>query len=120
RGDVTKPTEEVQPAALSCVDAVKVEFPTDPKEEGKRRAALAAWFADPKNPLTNRSIVNRVWEYHFGRGIAATPNDFGRNGIAPTNPELLDYLASEFAKNGESIKKLTKLIVTSAAYKQSS
>ena len=120
RGDVTKPVEEEAPAAPSCVDAVKVDFPTDPKNEGGRRAALAEWLVNPKNPLTNRSIVNRVWQFHFGRGIAATPSDFGRNGIAPTNPELLDFLASSFADNGGSLKKLHTLIVTSATYRQSS
>lgn len=120
RGEVTKPQEEVGPGAPSCVDAVKVEFPTGPENEGLRRAALAKWFTDPKNPLTNRSIVNRVWQYHFGRGIVATPNDFGRNGIAPTHPELLDYLATEFVKHGESIKDLHRLIVSSATYRQSS
>ena len=120
RGDVTKPIEEVTPGGPSAVEAVKVDFPTDPKDEGKRRAALAEWITDAKNPLTRRSIVNRVWQYHFGRGIVATPSDFGRNGIAPMNPELLDFLADEFAKNGESIKKLHKLIVTSATYRQSS
>jgi len=120
RGDVTKPIEEVGPGAPSCVDAVKVEFPSDPKDEGKRRAALAEWLTDPKNPLTHRSIVNRIWEYHLGRAIAATPSDFGRNGIAPSNPELLDFLADEFAKNGESFKKMHRLIVTSATYRQSS
>ncbi len=120
RGDVTKPVEEVSPGAPSCVDGISVEFPAGPENEGKRRAALAEWLTDAKNPLSRRSIVNRVWQYHFGRGIAATPSDFGRNGIAPTHPELLDYLASEFVKNGESVKKLHRLIVTSATYKQSS
>ena len=120
RGDVTRPIEEVAPGAPSCVEAVHVEFPTEPQAEGKRRAALAEWITDPKNPLTRRSIVNRVWQYHFGRGIVATPSDFGRNGIAPTNPKLLDFLADEFAKNGESIKTLHKLILTSATYRQSS
>jgi len=120
RGDVTKPIVEVTPGAPSCVEAVHVEFPTDPKAEGKRRAALAEWLTDPKNPLTRRSIVNRIWQYHFGRGIVATPSDFGRNGIAPTHPELLDFLADEFARDGESLKKLHKLILTSATYRQSS
>ncbi|HEY3900629.1 MAG TPA: DUF1553 domain-containing protein [Chthoniobacter sp.] len=120
RGDVTKPIEEVTAGAPSCVEGIHVEFPTGPENEGKRRAALAEWITDAKNPLTRRSIVNRVWQYHFGRGIVATPSDFGRNGIAPTNLELLDYLATEFVKDGESIKKLTRLIVSSATYKQSS
>ena len=120
RGDVTKPIEEVTAGAPSCVDGITEEFPTGPENEGKRRAALAAWLTDAKNPLTSRSIVNRVWLYHFGRGIVATPSDFGRNGIAPTNLQLLDFLATEFVKDGESIKKLHKLIVTSATYRQSS
>jgi len=120
RGDVTKPGDEVTPGAPSCVDGISVDFPVGPGNEGKRRAALAEWLTNTKNPLTRRSIVNRVWQYHFGRGIAATPSDFGRNGIAPTNPELLDYLTTEFVKNGESIKKLHRLIVSSATYKQSS
>jgi len=120
RGDVTKPIEEVTPGAPSCVDGLTVTFPTGPENEGQRRAALAEWLTDARNPLTRRSIVNRVWQYHFGRGIVATPSDFGRNGIAPTHPELLDYLTAEFVKDGESIKKLHRLIVSSATYKQSS
>lgn len=88
--------------------------------EGDRRAALATWLTDVRNPLTWRSIVNRVWQYHFGRGIVATPNDFGRMGQLPTHPELLDYLAVDFRDGGQSLKKLHKLIVTSATYRQSS
>ena len=65
-------------------------------------------------------MVNRVWHYHFGRGIVATPNDFGFNGERPTHPELLDWLASEFVADGWSVKKLQKLIVTSATYRQGS
>ena len=108
------------PGAPSCVTAVEVKFPTDPKDEGGRRAALAEWLVHPKNPLSHRSIVNRVWQYHFGRAIAETPGDFGRNGTPPSNPELLDYLADEFMRQGESLKKLHRLIVTSAVYRQSS
>ena len=83
-------------------------------------AALAEWIADDRNPLTWRSIVNRVWHYHFGRGIVDTPSDFGRNGSRPTHPELLDWLAVEFRDSGGSFKKLHRLIVLSAAYRQSS
>ena len=82
--------------------------------EGDRRAALARWLTDSRNPLTWRSIVNRVWQYHFGRGIVATPNDFGRMGQLPTHPELLDWLAVEFRDGGQSLKALHRLIVTSA------
>jgi hypothetical protein len=120
RGDVTKPGDEVPPGAVTCIAGVDVVFPADPKEEGKRRAALAEWLVHPKNPLSRRSIVNRLWEYHFGKAIAGTPNDFGRNGTVPTNPELLDYLAEELVKNGESFKKMHRLIVSSATYRQSS
>jgi hypothetical protein len=74
--------------------------------------------ADPRNVLTWRSIVNRVWHYHFGRGLVDTPNDFGRNGATPTHPELLDWLAVEFRDGGRSLKALHRLIVRSAAYRQ--
>ncbi|HEY6168157.1 MAG TPA: DUF1553 domain-containing protein, partial [Verrucomicrobiae bacterium] len=82
--------------------------------------ALSKWLTDPQNPLTWRSIVNRVWLYHFGRGLVDTPNDFGRMGQLPTHPELLDWLAAEFRDGGQSFKKLHKLIVTSATYRQAS
>ena len=91
-----------------------------PDGRGQRRAALARWLTDPANVLTWRSIVNRVWHYHFGRGIVDTPNDFGRMGAAPTHPELLDWLAVEFRDGGGSLKELHRLIVTSATYRQSS
>ncbi len=68
---------------------------TDSQDEGARRAALADWIASPENVLTWRSIANRLWHYHFGRGLVDTPNDFGRNGSKPTHPELLDWLAVE-------------------------
>ena len=74
----------------------------------------------PDNPLTWRSIVNRVWQYHFGRGLVDTPNDFGRMGQLPTHPELLDWLAAEFRDGGQSLKQLHRLIVTSATYRQAS
>jgi hypothetical protein len=118
RGDVTKPGKEVAPAALAFLP-VKFEVkPTAP--EGERRAALANWLTDKDNPLLWRSIVNRVWQYHFGRGLVDTPNDFGRMGDKPTHPELLDWLAVEFRDGGGSMKKLHKVIVTSDAYKRAS
>ena len=83
-----------------------------------RRAALAAWLTKADHPLTNRVIVNRIWQQHFGRGIVATPNDFGTRGAAPSHPELLDWLASEFTTNGGSFKRLHRLILTSATYRQ--
>ncbi len=121
RGDISKPRGEAVPGALACLPELEGRFRlTDPKSEGSRRAALARWITDPKNALTWRSIVNRVWHYHFGRGIVATPNDLGRMGAAPTHPELLDWLASEFQESGGSFKRLHRLIVTSAVYRQSS
>jgi len=121
RGDVNKPGEPAAPGALSCVPDLAAQFElTNPNDEGSRRAALAKWITDPKNVLTWRSIVNRVWHYHFGRGIVDTPNDFGHMGSQPTHPELLDWLAASFLESGGSIKQLHKLILTSAVYLQSS
>jgi hypothetical protein len=93
---------------------------SDPNDEASRRAALAKWITDPKNVLTWRSIVNRVWHYHFGRGIVDSLNDFGEMGSRPTHPELLDWLAVTFMESGGSIKALHRLIVNSAVYQQSS
>ncbi len=121
RGDVKRPGPLMSAGALACVPGVDPEFnATPPDDEGSRRAALAKWITDPKNMLTRRSIVNRVWQYHFGRGIVDTPNDFGHMGSLPTHPELLDWLAFWFLDNGESLKKLHQLIVTSATYRQTS
>jgi len=119
RGDVNQKGEEAVPGAL----AIAREAPftvDDPNDEGKRRAALAEWLASPSNPLTWRSIVNRVWHYHFGRGIVDTPSDFGHMGAYPTHPELIDWLAKAFLDNGQSLKWLHRKIVTSATYRQSS
>ncbi len=84
-----------------------------------RRSVLARWLTRPENPLTTRLIVNRVWQYHFGRGLAANSSDFGQLGGTPTHPELLDWLTSRFLENGWRIKSLHRLIVTSATYRQS-
>ena len=88
--------------------------------EAGRRLALAQWIADPANPLPARVMVNRVWHYHFGRGIVATPSDFGFNGAAPSHPELLDWLASTYIAGGWRLKPIHRLIVTSSVYRQSS
>ncbi len=121
RGDVTKPLGLASPGALSCVSNLAPSFGlSDTNNEASRRAALARWITDQKNPLTWRSIVNRIWSYHFGRGIVDTPSDFGHMGGLPTHPELLDWLATAFQESGGSIKQLQKLIVTSAVYLQSS
>src|SRR5439155_1779236 len=121
RGDVKRPGPLMSPAALHCVPGLTGELPiTEPGNEGSRRAALAKWITDPRNMLTRRSIVNRVWQYHFGRGIVDTPNDFGHMGSPPTHPELLDWLAHWFLDQGESLKKLHRLMLTSATYRQAS
>jgi hypothetical protein len=86
--------------------------------EGDRRVALANWVVHPKNKLTWRSIVNRVWQQHFGVGLVETANDFGRIGEKPTNPELLDWLAVEFRDGGGSLKKLHRMILLSETYRQ--
>jgi hypothetical protein len=121
RGDINQPGQQAKPGTLSCVPGLEAHFRLpDSNQEGSRRAALARWITDPKNVLTWRSIVNRVWHYHFGRGLVETPNDFGHMGGRPTHPELLDWLATTFLESGGSLKQLHKLIVTSAAYRQSS
>jgi len=121
RGDVRKPGKVVGPGALSWVTALPARFDL-PKDapEGQRRVALAQWITDRRNPLTWRSIVNRVWQYHFGRGIVDTPNDFGKMGQMPSHPELLDWLAAHFRDGDQSLKSLHRLIVTSATYRQAS
>ena len=88
--------------------------------EGERRAALARWLTHPDNPLVWRSVVNRVWQHHFGRGFVETANDLGRNGSPPSHPELLDWLARDFRDHGGSLKRLHRQIVLSATYRQSS
>ncbi|MEI7687651.1 MAG: PSD1 and planctomycete cytochrome C domain-containing protein, partial [Planctomycetota bacterium] len=119
RGDFKQPLDPVGPGGLDCVKTLKAEFADiNPKAEGERRAALARWITDPENMLTWRSIANRVWHYHFGKGIVDSPNDLGRMGSPPTHPELLDWLAVELRDNGGSLKKLHRLIVTSAVYNQ--
>ncbi len=121
RGDISKPMEPATPGGLACVAGLEARFKiANPGDETNRRVALAKWVSDPKNCLTWRSIVNRVWHYHFGKGIVATPNDFGHMGTPPTHPELLDWLAAWFLEHGGSIKQLHRLIVTSNAYQQSS
>jgi hypothetical protein len=121
RGDIRNPGPLAQPGTLACVAGLESRFRlTNPDDEGSRRAALARWLADPDNGLTWRSIANRLWQYHFGRGLVDTPNDFGRMGSPPSHPELLDWLAATLRDNGGSLKELHRLIVTSAVYRQSS
>jgi hypothetical protein len=121
RGDIRTPAQEIGPGTLGIIPGAASRFDLPAAHpEGRRRAALADWIVDVRNPLTWRSIVNRVWQYHFGRGLVDTPNDFGHMGDRPTHPELLDWLAIEFRDGGQSFKALHRLIVTSAVYRQSS
>jgi mono/diheme cytochrome c family protein len=121
RGDVNRPGKEVGPGALSVLPELSGRFQLPRGHaEGERRAALARYLTDPKNALTWRSVVNRVWRYHFGRGLVESPNDFGRMGQLPTHPELLDWLAVEFRDGGQSLKSLHRLMVSSATYRQCS
>ncbi len=117
RGDPEQPREEVAPAVPGVLGML--ELPKD-APESERRRALADWIASPRNPLTARVMVNRLWQGHFGIGLVETPSDFGRNGARPSHPELLDWLASEFVRSGWSLKHMHRLIVLSATYRQSS
>lgn len=120
-GDVHSIGAPVKPGALSAAESLgEMNSIPFPEGNGTRRLSLADWIVDPSNPLTARVIVNRVWAWHFGKGIAANPNNFGGTGGLPTHPKLLDYLASWFVENGWSVKKLNQLIVTSDAYRRSS
>ena len=121
KGSVEDPRELATPGAVSAVPGLAARFELDPQDgEGAARAALAEWLAHPDNPLTWRSAANRIWHYHFGRGIVDSPNDFGRMGAEPTHPELLDWLAVEFRDGGGSFKSLHRKILLSATYRQSS
>ncbi|HET8549602.1 MAG TPA: DUF1549 and DUF1553 domain-containing protein [Bryobacteraceae bacterium] len=115
------PMEAVEPGVLTLLapGPAKIVAPAGGRSTG-RRTALANWLTDPENPLTARVMVNRMWHYHFGEGIAGTPSDFGIMGQRPTHPELLDWLATEFVRSGWDMKAMHKLIVMSGTYRQSS
>jgi len=121
RGEFDNKGEKVKPGTLSALGhAPEIIEPDNGPFVPQRRKALAEWLASPKNPLPARVMVNRIWQGHFGRGIVATPNDFGRQGDPPSHPELLNFLAAEFIDKGWSVKALHRLIMTSDAYKRSS
>jgi hypothetical protein len=122
RGDIKSPGAQVRPGAPALWDGVAAEFALKPDAgEAGARAALADYLTAPENPLVWRSIANRVWLWHFGRGIVDSPNDFGRMGMEPTHPELLDHLAARLRDDPkQSLKSLHRLIVTSATWRQSS
>jgi hypothetical protein len=120
RGDLRTPGEVMKPGAPALWNQIRPEFPLAASDnEGQRRRALAEYLTARDNPLTWRSIANRIWLHHMGRGIVDSPNDFGRMGQKPTHPELLDWLAHLF-RDKQSIKDLHRLIVTSSTYRQES
>ena len=122
RGDIKQPAQVVAPGSIGALgQRFGLSFELAGDHESARRAALARWISHKDNALTWRSIVNRVWQHHFGRGLVDTANDFGRMGGKPSHPELLDWLALTFRDDlGGSLKGLHQLIVTSATYRQSS
>ena len=112
KGDVRSPGEEVPRGFLTVLGGKTLP----PGEKGSGRRVLADWLTDSKNPLTARVMVNRLWQYHFGRGLVKTPNDFGTRGERPTHPELLDWLATRFVESGWSVKAMHRDIMLSRAY----
>lgn len=125
RGEWDNPGEVVEPGFLSCItgnqDAAPIRL--DPFKRWptrSRRMALAQWIASPDNPLTARVMMNRLWHWHFGRGIVPTPSDFGKLSGGPSHPELLDWLALQFVKHKWSIKAMHRMIVNTSTYRQSS
>lgn len=117
RGDAMSPREAVGPDVPAILGSL--DLPADAGET-QRRAAFGRWLASPANPLTPRVIINRLWQHHFGSPLVDTPNDFGGNGVAPTHPMLLDYLAARLVKHGWSLKHIHRLILHSRTFRQSS
>lgn len=121
RGDAGTPGKQVEPRFLSVLGNEASPTPSSAYDMScGLRTQLANWIASPSNPLTARVIANRVWQYHFGRGIVRTPNDFGKAGLPPTHPQLLDWLAAELIENDWSIKRLHKTILTSRTWQMAS
>ena len=115
------PLAEVEPGFLTLLDPGSAEYsPTLQGRSSGRRTALAHWLTAPENPLAARVMVNRLWHYHFGQGIVRTPSDLGLMGDRPSHPELLDWLASDFVREGWSLKRMHRAIMTSETYRQSS
>jgi mono/diheme cytochrome c family protein len=116
RGDYNNPGE----AAPRSFPAILARYDTRPSFAGSGRLQFAGWLTQPGHPLTTRVMVNRIWQWHFGEGLVRTPDNFGKTGERPTHPELLDYLAAQFVKNGWSIKAMHRMIMLSNAYRMSS
>lgn len=121
RGNPHAPADPVQPGFPEILGGLTPEIPPSPNPETSgRRRVLADWLVSDTNPMTARVLANRLWQYHFGRGIVRTPNDFGFQGAPPTHPLLLDYLASELLRNDWHLKPLHRMLVTSSTYRMSS
>jgi hypothetical protein len=121
RGESDNRKGLIAAAALSALPSLPGDLGLDTDSpEAERRLRFSDWMTSPQNPLFARTIVNRVWHYHFGTGLVDTPNDLGVSGGKPSHPQLLDWLASEFIREGWSVKKLHRLILTSATWQQSS
>ncbi|MCH2200403.1 MAG: PSD1 and planctomycete cytochrome C domain-containing protein [Fuerstiella sp.] len=122
RGNPHAPGEEVLPGFPSVLSPPNINMPEIPEgaKTTGRRKVLAAWITSPQNPLTARVMVNRIWQYHFGRGIVRSSSDFGFQGTPPTHPLLLDWLASQFVTSGWSVKHMHRLIMSSATFQMSS
>jgi hypothetical protein len=119
RGKASRPGPSVPPGMPTVLVASQPEFLPADEHTSRRRLTLACWIASPDNPLTARVIVNRIWQFHFGEGLVRTPSDFGVKGDPPTHPELLDWLAGWFVREGWSLKKLHALILSSNTYRMS-
>lgn len=119
RGNPEDPLEAVQANTIRCLP-LALDLPASAAGDKERRKAFAKWLADPANPLVARVIVNRIWHYHFGRGLVETPSDFGLGGSPPSHPELLDWLAAELVEHDWSLKHIQRLICHSHTYQQSS
>lgn len=121
RGNASVKGKLVEPGVPNVVAHVPLELAPPPQDAktSHRRRALAEWIVDPRNPLTARVTANRIWQFHFGRGIVRSANDFGELGTRPTHPALLDWLASEFVARGWSMKAMHRLIMTSGTYAMS-
>jgi len=122
RGDLSRELDRVGPGIPGILDdgSIRFEQQVAPETIATNRRKLALWLTRPDHPLTGRVMVNRIWMWHFGKGIVSTPNDFGRQGQMPSHPELLDWLATEFVNRGWSIKELHRMIMLSNTYQQSS
>ena len=122
RGSAGQKGSRMQPGVLSVAAKADAVFPQPPPEAKSswRRRGFADWVVSPENPLTARVMVNRIWEHHFGEGLVRTPSNFGKTGMPPSNPQLLDWLAGEFVRQGWSLKAMHRLLMTSNAYRMAS